>query len=77
MTKEELIHRFNNREIIGDTLLNLPYYMTKPEIGRVLVEMYYLLLDTADGKEFSSMREVDRAIADALTTAWEYEMEED
>lgn len=49
MTKREIIEKFRNGTITGDDLLNLPY-TNRNEAGRVLVEIYYCLLDANEAR---------------------------
>ena len=48
MTQEEFIRKLENGTLTGDDLLNLPFNMNKMDLGRILVEFYYMLLDCSE-----------------------------
>ena len=54
MTPEEIVRKFQNGTITGDELLNLPY-TNQRDAGRVLLEIYYYLLDVNEDRAFSEM----------------------
>ena len=54
MTQEEIVKKFQNGTITGDELLNLPY-TNRNEAGRVLLEIYYYLLDVNEERAFNEV----------------------
>lgn len=54
MTQEEIVRKFQDGTITGDELLNLPY-TNQRDAGRVLLEIYYYLLDVNEDRAFSEM----------------------
>ena len=51
MTQEEIVQAFQTGTITGDDLLNLPI-TNKYAAGRVLLEIYYYLLDVNEERAF-------------------------
>ena len=54
MTQEEIVKKFKNGTITGDELLNLPY-TNQRDAGRVLLEIYYYLLDVNEERAFNEV----------------------
>ena len=54
MTQEEIVRKFQDGTITGDELLNLPY-TNRNEAGRVLLEIYYCLLDVNEERAFNEV----------------------
>ena len=87
MTKREIIEKFRKGTITGDDLLNLPY-TNRNEAGRVLVEIYYYILDINEDRVYDTAETpnswhetirkanqcTNRAIATALEEVWEEEI---
>ena len=67
MEREEFIAKLKAKALDGDDLLHLPYTMSKDDVGRVLVEFYYMLLDCSEVQVTNPLGE----IADTLYEMWE------
>ncbi len=67
MTQQEFIEKLENGTLTGDDLLHLPYTMNKEEVGRILVEFYYMILDC----EEMTVKYPRKEIADTLREMWE------
>lgn len=50
MTQEEIVARFENGQMTGSDLLALPHNSNLNDVGRVLVELYYALIDTNEAR---------------------------
>jgi hypothetical protein len=50
MTREEIVERFSCGQMTGSDLLALPHNSNLNDVGRVLVELYYALIDTNEAR---------------------------
>ena len=53
MTREEIVERFKSGQMDGNDLLALPHDTNLLDVGRVLVELYYALIDVNEARMLS------------------------
>ena len=53
MTREEIVERFKSGQMDGSDLLALPHDTNLSNVGRLLVELYYALIDVNEARMLS------------------------
>lgn len=74
MKKGEIITKFGTGQMTGSDLLALPHNSNADDVGRVLVEMYYLLIDYSEGNCLPTNISMGEILANNLIDYWEDEL---
>ena len=67
MEREEIIQKIKDRTLTMDECLNLPFTMNKLDLGRVIAEMWYGILEEADNCDGNTYE----VVAENLESMWE------